>query len=46
MQNKLGATFRLAHRGFNKDKPVLNTVENLLAVYIEGNLPLFIHLCY
>lgn len=46
MQNKLGATFRLARRGFNKDKPVVNIVEDLPAVSVEGYLPLFIHLCY
>lgn len=42
MHNKLEATFRLARRGLNKDKPVLNIVEDLLAVYIEGNLLLLI----
>lgn len=45
-QNKFEATFRLARWGINKDKPVLNIVEDLLAVYTEGNLSLFIYLCY
>lgn len=40
MQNKWEATFRQAHRGFNKDKLVLNIVEDFL-----GSILWVISLC-